>query len=259
MDALAPIDAVDPSVGDVHRKQKMEAITTLAGGIAHEFNNALAGLVGNIELLKFKLEQEDHLHRYTDNMMSSVERMQRNTNQLLAFAQCSELYTTRINIRLLIRKTIVSTQSQIPPNISTLVDVTPNISDVRADVRQIKIMLSAVINNAAEAMQGGGRILVSAKDIQVEKGATPPYGNLSPGSYLLLSVKDNGSGMDQNTLIRACDPFFTTHMFGRGLGLSTAYGIAEKHAGKIELTSTLGQGTEVRIYLPSICSTDGTP
>jgi CheY-like chemotaxis protein len=130
-------------------------------------------------------------------------------------------------------------------------DLPPEVSAVKADPTQMEMVLSALIANADEAMEGPGRIRIATANVELDQKLITHHG-LTPGPYVCVSVEDTGKGMDEETRERIFDPFFTTHFLGRGLGMAAVYGIIRNHGGAIEVESELGKGTVVRVYLPAI-------
>jgi PAS domain S-box-containing protein len=236
----------------LQRAQRMEAIATLAGGIAHEFNNALSGVIGNIELLKMDLPYDENVRKYAEIMKISTHRMANLTNQLLAYAQGGKYQPKNIPIDTIVKNTVPIIQHGIDPAIKVETDLPADISNVEVDLTQMQMVLSAVLNNSAEAMDGKGRIRITAGDKELDEEFTRYHPGLKPGDYVCLTIEDNGKGMDEETKKRVFDPFFTTKFQGRGLAMAAAYGIVRNHDGWISLYSELGRGTVTCIFLPAV-------
>ena len=232
--------------------QKMEAIATLAGGIAHQFNNALVGITGNLELLKIDLQDEDNLDKYIDPMKASVRRMALLTNQLLAYAQGGKYHLKTISLNKFIENTLPLIKHLTDLSITVETDLSQDISTVKADLTQMQMVLSAIITNASEAMEGPGCIRIFARNEDIGEIIAKQYPDLNPGPYVCLTVEDDGKGMDLETKGKIFDPFFTTKIQGRGLGMAAVYGIVKNHNGLILVDSEHGKGTVVRIYLPAL-------
>lgn len=237
---------------DSIQARNIESVATLAGGIAHEFNNALAGLTGNLELFKLRYAHEDGVLQYAESMWKSVMRMRRHTEHLLAYAQDGFFFPGRIDMIHLIPTIIFSLRHRLRPGIHIHTDIAPNLAAIKADRTQMHMLLSSVLSNAIEAIDGGGLIKVTADNTFIDNVLSGRHANIAPGHFLHISVVDDGKGMDQKTLNKAFEPFFTTNTLGRGLGLAAAHGIAAKHGGMIKMESALGRGTRVCIYLPSL-------
>jgi CheY-like chemotaxis protein len=138
------------------------------------------------------------------------------------------------------------------PSIQVDTDLADNISFVKADLTQIQMVLSAIIANATEAIEGTGRICITTRNERIDEESVKEHPGSEQGSYVCLKIEDNGKGMDEKTKARVCEPFFTTKFQGRGLGMAAVYGIVRNHNGWIEVDSELGKGTMVRIYLPAV-------
>jgi two-component system cell cycle sensor histidine kinase/response regulator CckA len=268
-DSAAPIlDAGNDIIGvvlvfsDVTERRKMEAniqesmrmnaIATLAGGIAHEFNNALAGVSGNIELLGMDMPDDKDIDKYAKPMMDSVHRMAGLTSQLLAYAKGGMCHPKTLSLNDLVRDTLPVIQHNITSTIQIESDLSADISNVKVDYTQMQMVLSAVLTNASEAMEDKGRIRIITRKEEVDEVFAKTNPDLKPGSYVCLTIEDEGKGMDKETASRVFEPFFTTKFLGRGLGMAATYGIIKNHGGSISLYSELGKGTVVRIYLPAM-------
>ncbi len=229
----------------------MESIATLAGGIAHEFNNALSGITGNIELLKMDLPSTEEASRYLKPMTESARRMARLTDQLLAYARGGKYRSQTISLNSFVDDTLPLILPWIKPDIRIETDLPGNIDNIQADLAQMQMVLSAVVANAAEAIEGRGRIRIIIRNERIDEDSATLNPELKPGDYVCLTVQDDGKGMDDATVSRIFEPFFTTKFQGRGLGMAAVFGIIKNHGGWIEVDSQLGQGTVVCIYLPA--------
>ena len=236
----------------LQQAQKMESIATLAGGIAHQFNNALYAITGNISLLEGEFPQQEGIARYTKRMIRSTDRMTRLTNQLLAYARGGKYEARVISLSAFIRGTLPLVQHSIDPEIYIDTDLPRDIWHVKADLTQMQMVLTAVLQNAAEAIEDEGRINVSARNRLIETTETRDGSDLHPGRYVRASIVDDGKGMDAKTRARIFEPFFTTKFQGRGLGMAAVYGIIKNHGGWIFLESEPSKGTRVDIYLPAV-------
>jgi two-component system cell cycle sensor histidine kinase/response regulator CckA len=230
---------------------KMEAIATLAGGIAHEFNNALVGISGNIELLQIDLPDNKNIEKYVDRIKNAAYRMAGLTNQLLAYARGGKYQPKTISLNDFVEETLHLIQHSINSAIRLETDLPDGISDVEADATQMQMVLSAVLNNASEAIEGKGRIRIITRNERIDEEFVKTHPDLKPGLYACITIEDEGKGMDEQTRDRVFDPFFTTKFQGRGLSMAAVYGIIRNHGGSISVDSALGKGTVVRIYLPA--------
>jgi two-component system cell cycle sensor histidine kinase/response regulator CckA len=236
----------------LERTQRMEAIATLAGGIAHEFNNALAGITANIELLDMDLPSDESVRNRVEPMKFSARRMARLTDQLLAYARGGKYQPRAISFNDLVEDTLSLLQHRIDPEIRAEMDLPHGISNVEADLTQMQMVLSAIVDNSIEAIEGKGRIRIITRNEDIDEEFAKHHPGLKPGPYVCLTIEDDGKGMDEETRTRVFEPFFTLKFQGRGLGMAAAHGIVKNHDGWIGVDSELGKGTVVRIYLPAI-------
>jgi len=234
----------------IRESYKMKAVSTLAGGIAHQFNNALSPIIGNIDLLEMKGIQDEEMTMILKQMKASGLHMAHLTRQLLAYAMQGKYNAKPISLTGFVSETIPLIEHSLHPGIRLETDLPTDISPIKADPTQLQMALSALITNANEAMEGRGRIRISVQNMDLEPGFVADHPGLEPGPHVCLSIEDDGKGMDEETRKKIFDPFFTTHFLGRGLGMAAVYGIVKNHDGAIEVTSEPGTGTVVRIYLP---------
>jgi two-component system cell cycle sensor histidine kinase/response regulator CckA len=231
--------------------RKIEALATLSGGIAHEFNNALMVVAGNIELLEMALPGNEAVQRFSHATNESIYRMSYLTKQLLAYAREGDFWLKEIDLSDFVKDTLPVMRSTLHPDIRVETELKRSLPPVKADKHQLQMTLTAIVKNAAEAMEdcGGIRISTNCEKVDPEFAATHP--GLNPdANYVTLTISDSGKGMDEETRSRIFEPFFTTKFQGRGLGMAAAYGIIKNHRGYIYVDSTPGKGTTVRIYLP---------
>ena len=236
----------------LYHSKKMEAIGTLAGGIAHEFNNALTGVVGNMQLLEMALPDNEIVRKHCEAMKGPSHRMAKLTNHLLAYAEGGMYQPKTLSMSDFVKDALPITAADMDPAIHIETDLPRDISPVKADTTQMQMVLSAVLNNAVESIEGEGRIRIETRTLDLKKEVAEKHPGRVPGPYVCLSVADDGAGMDEKTRSRVFDPFFTTKFQGRGMGMAAAYGIVINHGGWISVDSESGNGTAVEIYLPSI-------
>jgi len=234
------------------KSRKMEAIATLAGGVAHEFNNALMGIMGNIELLKMDLPEEKRRDRYFEAMRGSGHRMSRLTDQLLAYAQGGKYQPKNLKLDAFVIQTLQILQHDLSPEVRVETHFSKDISHIKADNAQMQMVLSAILANSNEAIEDEGLIRITAENKDINEDFTKQRPGLKPGYYVCLTIKDDGKGMDEETISGIFEPFFTTKFQGRGMGMAAVYGIVKNHHGWIYVDSELGKGTLVQIYLPAI-------
>ena len=238
--------------GNLLHSKKMEAISALAGGIAHEFNNALTGIVGNIQLLEMNFPDHEAVNKHVGPMKTSSYRMAKLTSQLLAYARGGKYQAKSIRLSDFVEDTLPIIKPDIDPSIRFETDLPRDIFSVKADPTQMQIVLSAVVNNSAEANEGKGRIRIVTTNEEIDEDFVKSHPGFHPGRYVCLLVEDDGTGMDEETSNKIFEPFYTTKFMGRGLGMAAVYGIVKNHDGWITVDSELGKGTEVRIYLPAL-------
>jgi len=230
---------------------KMEAIATLAGGIAHQFNNALSTITGNLGLLEMDLSDIEDMAKYVGPMKDSAHRMAQLTSQLLAYARGGKYQAKTISLSDFVRDTLQLIEHTLKPSIYIETDLPHDILSVNADLTQIQMVISAILFNASEAIGGRGRIRITCRNEMITDKIAKDFPGLKPGPYVSLTIADDGKGMDEETRSRIFEPFFTTKFQGRGLGMAASYGIVRHHDGWISIDSELGKGTTVRIYLPA--------
>ncbi|MBW1781827.1 MAG: PAS domain S-box protein [Deltaproteobacteria bacterium] len=234
----------------VQHSRKMEAIATLAGGIAHRFNNALTPIIGNIELLEMQYHEDREMAVSLKDMKSSGRLMAHLTSQLLAYARGGKYHPQTMSLTDFVQGTLPIVEPTLKPEVRIETDLPVCTRGVELDPTQMQMVLSAVVANSNDAIEGKGRIRVSARDLDLDDAFVKAHPELSPGAYVSLTVADDGKGMDEETKNKMFEPFFTTHFIGRGLGMAAVYGIVTNHGGSVTVDSKLGSGTTVRIYLP---------
>jgi PAS domain S-box-containing protein len=226
--------------------QKMEAIGHLTGGIAHDFNNLLMAIQGSLELLQRRLPKSDpKVAQLLDNALQGAQRGTALTQRMLAFARRQELKLAPLDIGEVVRRMTNLLQSSLGPSVRIETHFPLNLPKVNADANQLELALLNLAINGRDAMPKGGSIVIGA----TERTDVP---GLKAGNYLCVSVTDTGSGMSEETLKRATEPFFTTKGVGKGtgLGLPMVHGMTEQSGGKLVLKSKPGQGTSAELYLP---------
>ena len=232
--------------------QKMESIAKLAGGIAHQFNNALFVIVATTDLLEMQVPNDEMTSEYFDSIKKSTGRMTQLTRQLLAYARGGKYEVKDISLSVLVRNTLPLLQHTFDPSISVETNLPDDISKTRGDLNQLVMVLSILLSNSTEAIQSEGHIKITCRNELITKEDAKVFPGLLPGPYVSLTVEDNGRGIGEETKKRVFEPFFTTKFLGRGLGLAATYGIVKNHGGWISIESQLDRGTSVRIYLPAV-------
>lgn len=236
----------------LRQAQKMEAIATLAGGIAHQFNNALSGITVNLDMIEMDSPDHEAITGYIEQMRRSAHRMTQLTSQLLAYARGGKYQAKIISLSRFVRDTLPIVEHILKPSIYVETDLPHDILSVKADIIQLQMVLSAILSNASEAIEGQGRIRITCRNELITDESANDFPDLKPGPYVSLKIADNGKGMDELTKSQVFEPFFTTKFQGRGLGMAAVYGIIKNHDGWISVDSELGKGARVSIYLPTI-------
>jgi PAS domain S-box-containing protein len=228
--------------------QKMEALGRLTGGIAHDFNNLLTAILGSLEMLRQRLPKTpvDDTTRLLDNAMQAGERGAWLTRRMLAFARHQDLELKPVDLVTLVRGMSDLLQRSLGPSVVIQTRFPLKLPDVQADPNQLELALLNLAMNGRDAMPDGGPLIMSAHEEKIAPG-----GALAPGRYVCFSVTDTGIGMDEATLARATEPFFTTKGPGKGtgLGLSMVHGVAEQSGGRLILRSRKGEGTTSELWL----------
>lgn len=232
--------------------QKMESIGLLAGSVAHDFNNILSVIGGYAELLKLTIKGNEEKQTYVQEITNSVFRGAELTRSLLTFSGKHEPRKQYDNINLIVANLQKSMSRLLRSDISLSFELCDDSLPVLADRVQIDQVLINLMVNARDALASGGRICVGTALVEVREDVATVGAPHLPGSYALVTVKDNGVGMDTETVGRIFDPFFTTKESGKGtgLGLAIVFGIVGNHGGHIFVESTPGNGSVFRIYLP---------
>lgn len=231
----------------LRHSQKMEAIGTLTGGIAHEFNNVLTAIIGYGELLRDEMDSNDPLKQYVDMINTSAERAANLTRSLLAYSRKQITHLEPVDINAMIPEMNVLISNLVPKNIELSTRLSAGELVVMADKAQLEQVLVNLVNNAVDAMPEGG-------SLSIRTGTIEHGGERAEDSHpqAFISVTDTGKGMDKATKEKIFEPFFTTKDVGKGtgLGLSLVYGMVKKHRGDIGVFSEPGTGTTFKIFLP---------
>jgi len=242
--------------------QRMEAIGTLAGGIAHDFNNTLASIITCSEMALDEALPGSTLHELLDVVLKSGLRGKNLVKQILTFSRQSEQKKQKVPVDLVVNECLKLLRATLMPTIEIRLHINEKICVVLADPTQIQQIVMNLCTNAVHAMRGqaSGVMDLSLDNVDIDFFSSPRTSNLSSGHYLCLTVKDNGHGMDENTMERIFDPFFSTkgQSEGTGLGLSVIHGIVSHHGGAITVESTPGQGSQFKVYLPRLDESTGT-
>jgi signal transduction histidine kinase len=232
----------------LRQSQKMEAMGSLTGGVAHDFNNLLTPIVGALDLLQRKGVGGERAQRLIAGAIHSADRAKTLVQRLLAFARRQPLQPVAVDIAGLVEGMAELLASTTGPQVHVVVDVAKDLPPANADPNQLEMALLNLGVNARDAMPDGGTLRISATRDSVRA----PRGTLKLGHYVRLSVADTGFGMDEATLARAAEPFFSTKGVGKGtgLGLSMAHGLAAQLGGALTIQSRQGAGTNIELWLP---------
>jgi two-component system, cell cycle sensor histidine kinase and response regulator CckA len=238
----------------LRQAQKMEAIGRLAGGIAHDFNNIMTIILGLSELLSSdQLPPAQRLEAARD-IYDAGKRAADLTQQIMAFSRKQMLVPCVLNLNSVVRDMGMMVKRLIGSNIEFVVEVAPDLGQVRADPTQLGQVILNLAANARDAMKRGGRLVIRTANAELDAEAVTRHPGLKPGSYAVLSLSDTGVGIPPDVLAKIFEPFFTTKDVGEGtgLGLATVYSVVQQSGGQIEVSSGVGVGTTFRIYLPRI-------
>jgi PAS domain S-box-containing protein len=231
---------------------KMEAVGQLAGGVAHDFNNMLSVIIGYGNLLLEELEPDSTLRPQMDLIMTSAERAARLTQNLLAFSRKQVIAPQPIDLASVLRGMEPLIDRLIGEDVVVSVNLPAEPLTIKADSSQMEQIFMNLAANARDAMPKGGRLIISADRIEIDRRFRTLHGFGKPGAYAVVTVEDTGMGMKEGIRERIFEPFYTTKKTGKGtgLGLSIVFGIIKQHYGYIDVTSTLGKGTAFTVYLP---------
>jgi two-component system cell cycle sensor histidine kinase/response regulator CckA len=235
----------------VHQLQRFEAIGRLAGGVAHDFNNIIGAILGWAEMGCGETEPNTRLHVRFQRIREQSQRAAKLTSQLLAFGRKQILQPRKVNLNVLVEEEMHLLRRVIGEDIEVRVLAAQDLRVTLADPTQMEQVIMNLCLNARDAMVGGGQLLIETQNVEIGEEYCSHHAYGRPGSYVLLSVSDTGTGMDAATRERIFEPFFTTKELGRGtgLGLATVYGIVKQHGGFIYVYSEPGKGTSFKLYL----------
>jgi signal transduction histidine kinase len=239
----------EAALAQVHEMRKVESLGQLTGGVAHDFNNLLMAVLGNLELVRKFLPDDPKIRRLIDGAIQGAERGATLTKRMLAFARRQELKPETVDVPNLVDSMVEMLRRSLGPGIQITTEFELDLPPTRVDPNQLELALLNLALNARDAMPLGGKLTISGHREQVAIGDVP---GLEPGEYVCITERDTGEGMDEVTLKRATEPFFTTKGAGRGtgLGLSMVDGLVAQSGGAMRITSRQGAGTTIELWLP---------
>lgn len=233
---------------------KMEAIGQMAGGIAHDFNNMLSGIIGFAEMLQEVVPEQGKAQQYTGQIIKGGLRARDLVRQILTFSRQDDEQLRPISLSKLLREVLEFLAASVPSTVVISPEIEESIPLVLADSTKIHESLLNLVNNAVQAMNEDGELHLCLKEEAFSEASQALLGPIEPGNYVVLEVRDTGSGMDHHTLERIFDPFFTTKPKdqGTGMGLAVVYGVMKSHFGNIRVKSEVGSGTLFELIFPAV-------
>ncbi|SEA07983.1 PAS domain S-box-containing protein [Desulfuromusa kysingii] len=247
----------------LRQRYKMEAVGLMAGGMAHNFNNSLAIVLGNLEMAQRKLSQPEKLQIYLTNALNAIMNTRSLINQIMTYSHKGNHEKKSVQLSIVIEDTLKLLHSTAPTTLNLSYSVTDKDKELKvyADSEQLQETLLNLYTNALHATDEEGEIRMTLQSVKLDQTEIPAHHDKGPGIYAKLSIKDNGCGIAPATLDKIFDPFFTTKDVGKGtgMGLSSVQGIMEQHAGFINVISSEGQGTTFELYFPTITNQTNNP
>jgi signal transduction histidine kinase/DNA-binding response OmpR family regulator len=240
----------EAALAQLHEMQKMESLGQLTGGIAHDFNNLLMVVLGNLEMLRKHLPEDPRLSRMVDRAIQGAERGASLTKRMLAFARRQQLRPEAVDVPKLVDSIHEMLTRSIGGTIAIRTRFETGLPTTLVDPNQLELALLNLVLNCRDAMPDGGEITIAVRH---RAGTAELPADLPSGSYIGIAVTDTGAGMDELTLKRATEPFFTSKEVGKGtgLGLSMVHGLAAQSGGTLRIRSAPGEGTTVEVWLPT--------
>jgi PAS domain S-box-containing protein len=232
------------------QSQKLESIGKLTGGVAHDFNNLLMIIYSSLEMIEIKSAQPAQVLKLVEHAKAAVTRGSALTQRMLAFARKQELRTDIVDVRELVNGMTDMLQRSLGPRVRLETNLPEELDNIAIDANQFELAVMNLAVNARDAMPDGGKLSLSACNVTINPNHST---GLVPGNYVCFAIADDGLGMDEQTMTRAAEPFFTTKGVGKGtgLGLSMVHGLMEQSGGRMAIASSLGKGTRVELWLPN--------
>lgn len=236
----------------LRQSQKMESIGQLAGGVAHDFNNILTTIMGNIDLAKTIADPSSPVHEYLNNTMRAAESAEKLTRQLLAFSRKEVIVPRVLNINQVLDGMKGMLSRLLGEDVSLRTKLAPNLWLALIDPGQFDQIILNLAVNARDAMPDGGELFLETGNVVLDESYKARHIDSTPGEYVMMAVSDTGAGMTPETMARLFEPFYTTKEMGRGtgLGLSMVFGAIKQNKGMIDVSSEPGQGATFKIFLP---------
>ncbi len=236
----------DRMAQELGRSQKLDSLGILAGGLAHDFNNYLLSILGNISLAKIEIEADHPAYRLLAQSEKASLLAKGLTQQLLTFSKGGQPVTALLGLPDLVKD--CTTVALSGSNVTTDYEVEEDLPPIMADKNQVGQVIQNMVTNAIQAMPGGGILTIQLASVPIDAATPIP---LAPGRYVRLSMRDHGVGISPEQIDRIFDPYFTTKQQGGGLGLAVCFSIVQKHGGHIAVASTPGKGATFHVYLPA--------
>ncbi len=238
--------------GQLENARRMEVIAALAAHIAHQFNNAIFGISGSIDLLKLFLPENDRVGKYFGAIKKSAQQMATLVRQLSTYAHGNIYDRSVLSLNRFVEDMLPSVKLPTKPSLEIATDLASDVPEPSVDITQMRMVFSAILENAVSSMEHDGSIRIATCKKVVHEEDTDSPKDVSPGAYACLSVEDGGRGMDADTRDRLFTPFYATDLEKRGLSMSGVHSIVSEHGGWMALKSEPGKGTVLSIFLPAV-------
>jgi signal transduction histidine kinase len=240
----------------LQQARRMETVGVLASGIAHNFNNIIGAILGYTEIAESQIEPNSRAGRNLGEIRRSGERARDLVDQILTFGRRRDLRRMRLNVNALVNEAKSLLQASLSSRIELVSNESPEPVIISGEFAQLQQVILNLSTNAAQAIDVSGRVEIETQVEEIDETLSLSHGQLPPGHYARISVRDTGRGMDHATIERIFEPFFTTRPDGHGLGLATVREIVREHGGALDVSSTLGVGSCFEVWLPSATATD---
>ncbi|HEX9464440.1 MAG TPA: two-component system VirA-like sensor kinase [Alphaproteobacteria bacterium] len=236
----------------LEQARRMETVGTLASGVAHNFNNIIGAILGHVEMADEQVASESRMARNHDAIRRAGERARDLVDQILTYSRHRDVRRRAVSVQALISEAATLLLASLPSTIELVIRDATQPATVSGQHAQLQQVIVNLCNNAAQAMDGSGRVEIETEIHEIASSRSLTHGRIAPGRYLRIAVSDTGRGMTEATLDRIFEPFFTTRAAGYGLGLATVREIVREHAGAMHVVSTPGVGSCFEVWLPSI-------